>query len=202
MKTLVRIGALSCFIFTCVLLIGCGGGGGAMPTSGPAGLPPGYANDIIRVGDKITIQLSGVPDPGYYMEKQIPPSGDITLPLLTQAFIASGKTTSQLAQEVTDAYKSQKIYTNPVVTILAEERYITVGGDVRSPANVAYRPDLTLIGAINSCGGFTEFANRRSVRVIRGKDVFYIDCIKAAATPGADPALYPGDSIYVPRTAF
>jgi protein involved in polysaccharide export with SLBB domain len=202
--TLVRIGAFCCFVFICVLLIGCGGGGASpVPsTPGPVSEGNGFSNDVIRIGDKITIQLSGVPDGGFYVEKQIPPSGDINLPLLTQTFHAAGATTSQLAQEITDAYKAQKIYTNPVVSVLAEERYITIGGDVRSPSNVPYRSDLTLIGAINTCGGFTEFANRRSVRVIRGKDVFYVDCIKAATIPGADPAVYAGDQIYVPRTPF
>jgi len=201
MKTLVRIGAFSLFVFTCALLIGCGGGG-ALPTTGQSGLPPGFASDIIRVGDKITVQLSGVPDSGYFVEKQIPPSGDFTLPYLTQTFQALGKTTPQLAQEITEAYKGQKIYTNPVVTVLEEERYITVGGEVRSPSNVPYRPDLTLVSVINSCGGFTEFANRKSVRVIRGKQEFYVDCIRAVAVPGNDPPVYPGDQIYVSRTVF
>jgi protein involved in polysaccharide export with SLBB domain len=168
----------------------------------PGGLPGGFASDLVRVGDKITIQLSGVPDGGYFVEKQIPPTGEFSLPYLTQTFVATGKTTSQLAQEVTSAYKAQKIYTNPVVTVLAEERFITVGGEVRTPTNVVYRPDLTLVGVINSCGGFTEFANRKSVRVIRGKDVFYVDCIRAVAVPGNDPAVYAGDQIYISRTPF
>jgi protein involved in polysaccharide export with SLBB domain len=201
MKTLVRFGALSLFVLTCALFTGCGGGGSG-PATGPGGLPSGFASDLIRVGDKITIQLSGVPDGGFFVEKQIPPSGDFTLPYLTQTFQATGKTTSQLAQEITGAYKAQKIYTNPVVTVLAEERFITVGGEVRSPSNVVYRPDLTLVGVINSCGGFTEFANRKSVRVIRGKDVFYVDCIKAVAVPGSDPSIYAGDQIYISRTPF
>jgi protein involved in polysaccharide export with SLBB domain len=201
MTTLVRIGAFSFFVLTCALLIGCGGGGPA-PSTGSGSLPSGFASDIIRVGDRITIQLSGVPDGGFFVEKQIPPSGDFTLPFLTQSFQAEGKTTSTLVQEITTAYKAQKIYTNPVVTVLAEERYITVGGEVRSPSNVPYRPDLTLVGVINSCGGFTEFANRKSVRVIRGKQEFYVDCIKAVAVPGNDPPVYAGDQIYVSRTVF
>ncbi len=201
MKTLVRIGAFSSFILACALLMGCGGGGSA-PATGPSGLPPGFASDLIRVGDKITIQLSGVPDNGFFVEKQIPPTGDFTLPYLTQSFQALGKTTPQLAQEVTDAYKSQKIYTNPVVSVLAEERFITVGGEVRSPSNVAYRPDLTMVGVINTCGGFTEYANRKSVRVIRGKQEFYVDLVKAVAVPGNDPPVYAGDQIYVSRTVF
>jgi protein involved in polysaccharide export with SLBB domain len=199
MKTLVRSGAVSLFVLTCVFLNGCGGGGNApMP-------PPSHTSfesDIIRVGDKITIQLSGVPDGGYYVEKQIPPSGDFNLPYLSQSFHAAGKTTSAMAQEVIDAYKGQKIYSNPVVSVLEEERYITVGGEVRSPGNVAYRPDLTLISLLNSCGSFTEFADRRHVRIIRGKDTFYVDCIKAVAVPGNDPPVYPGDQIYVSRTPF
>jgi len=199
MKTLVRFGALSLFVLTCVLFTGCGGGGRGPDTNQNA-VP--FANDTVRVGDKITIQLSGVPDQGYFVEKQIPPTGEFTLPYLTQNFQAIGKTTPQLAQEITAAYKSQKIYTNPVVTVLAEERFITVGGEVRSPSNVVYRPDLTLVGVINSCGGFTEFANRKSVRVIRGKESFYVDCIKAVAVPGNDPPVYAGDQIYVSRTPF
>ncbi len=201
MKTLVRFGAFSLFVFTCALLIGCGGGGTPPPT-GPNGLPLGFASDIIRVGDKITIQLSGAPDGGFFVEKQIPPSGDFTLPYLTQTFQALGKTTPQLAQEVTEAYKAQKIYTNPVVTVLAEERFVTVGGEVRGPTNVPYRPDLTIVGVINTCGGFTEFANRKSIRVIRGKQVFYVDALKAVSSPGNDPPVYPGDQIYVSRTMF
>jgi protein involved in polysaccharide export with SLBB domain len=159
-------------------------------------------NAVMRVGDKITVRLSGVPDEGFFNEIQIPASGDITVPLLTQSFHAAGHNTAELASEISDAYKSQKIYTNPVVTVLPEERFINVGGDVRGPTNVVWRPDSTLMSTINSCGGFTEFANRRAVRIIRGQQVIEVDCVKAAQNPGADPPVYPGDQIHVPRTMF
>jgi hypothetical protein len=32
--------------------------------------------------------------------------------------------------------------------------------------------------------------------------VIVVDCVRAISTPGADPAVYPGDQIYVPRTMF
>jgi protein involved in polysaccharide export with SLBB domain len=192
---------LACFsaFFVCVLLTGCGGS--HSPSTAPAaeGHP---ANDVMRVGDKITVQLTGVPEGEYYNEKQIPASGDITVPLLTQSFHAAGRTPAELASEISEAYKSQKIYTNPVVTVIPEERFINVGGDVRSPTNVTWRSDSTLMSTINSCGGFTEFANRRAVRILRGQQVIEVDCVKAAQTPGADPPVYPGDQIYVPRTMF
>jgi protein involved in polysaccharide export with SLBB domain len=197
MKTFVCFAALT----TCLLLTGCGGGGGTTYSGGPAGT--GHVqNDAIRVGDKITVQLTGTPDGGYFNEKQIPASGDITLPLLTQSFHAEGKTAAQLQDEITDAYKSQKIYTNPVVTVLDEERFINVGGEVRGPSNVAYRPDSTLMTTINSCGGFTEYADRHHVRILRGSQVIIVDGVKAALNPGADPAVYPGDQITVLRTIF
>jgi protein involved in polysaccharide export with SLBB domain len=194
---------LACFstFLACALLTGCGASGSHSPST--AAVADGHpTNDVIRAGDKITVRLSGVPDEGYFNEIQIPASGDITVPLLTQSFHAAGHNGAELGTEISDAYKSQKIYTNPVVTVIPEERYVNVGGDVRNPSNVVYRPDSTLMSTINACGGFTEFANRRAVRIIRGKQVTEVDCVKAAGTPGADPSVYPGDQIWVPRTMF
>jgi len=208
MKTLellskVAMGRVAFIFGACALLTGCGGDGSSSHPSSPGPAPMAQAtNAMIRVGDKITIQLAGVPDDGWLHEFQIPASGDITLPLLTQSFHVAGRNPADLAAEITDAYKSQKIYTNPVVTVLAEERYINVGGDVRGPTNVVWRPDSTLMSTINSCGGFTEYANRRAVRILRGQQVIEVDCVKAIQTPGADPPVYPGDQVYVPRTMF
>jgi protein involved in polysaccharide export with SLBB domain len=196
MKTLAYLSAF----LTCGLLTGCGGG--SHPASTEASAVGPAANDVIRVGDKITVQLTGVPDGEYFNEKLVPGSGDITVPLLTQSFHAAGSTPAALAGEISDAYKSQKIYPNPVVTVIPEERYINVGGDVRSPSNVVWRADSTLMSTINACGGFTEYAKRQAVRIIRGKEVIEVDCVKAAEDPGADPPVYPGDQIDVPRTMF
>ena len=89
-----------------------------------------------------------------------------------------------------------------VAKILPETRFVNVGGDVRSPSRVQYTPDLTLLSTINSCGGFDEYADRRHVRIIRGGQVFQVDCVAASKVVGADPAVYPGDQITVPRTPF
>jgi protein involved in polysaccharide export with SLBB domain len=196
MKTL----ACFCALLACALLAGCGGSHSTSPAGGAAVGHP--TNDVMRVGDKITIRLSGVPEGEYFNEIQVPASGEVTVPLLTQSFHAAGRNAAELATEISDAYKSQKIYTNPVVTVIPEERYINVGGDVRSPSNAVWRPDSTLMSTINACGGFTEYANRRAVRIIRGSQVIEVDCVKAIQNPGADPAVYPGDQVYVPRTMF
>jgi len=188
-------------LLICALLTGCFGSGGSSAYNGAA-VPGPTANDLIRVGDKITIQLAGVPDDGWIHEFQIPPSGEITVPLLTQSFPAAGHTVADLGAQISDAYKSQKIYSEPVVTVLAEDRYINVGGDVHSPSRVVYSADSTVMSTINACGGFTDYADRRHVRILRGKQVIQVDCVLAAQSPGNDPPVYPGDQIYVPRTMF
>jgi len=193
MKTIVCL----CALLTLALLTGCGGSSYTPSNPGSAAMA---TSDVIRVGDKITVQLTGTPDGGWIREKQIPASGDIQVDLLTQSFHAAGKNPAELEAEITDAYKSQKIYTNPVINVVAEERYVNVGGDVRGPSNIVWRPDSTVMSTINACGGFTDYADRHAVRIIRGKERFQVDCVRAASDPGADPAVYPGDQIYVPRS--
>ena len=186
-------------VVACFSLVGCAGMA-SHSTPMPSGGSP--VSDVMRPGDKITVRLSGVPDEGYIQEIQIPTAGDIMVPLLNQPFHAVGRTAGDLAEEISEAYRTQRIYTNPNVTVIPEERFVNVGGEVRAPARVLYTPDLTLLSAINSCGGFTDYARRNSVRILRGQQVLYIDAMMAARTPGADPPLYPGDQIYISRTIF
>jgi len=185
----------------CLLLTGCAGGVHESAPPAASSTP----SDGMRVGDKITIRLTGVPsDEGYINEYQIPESGTITLPDLTRTFHAAGMRPGDLASQITDAYKSDKIYTNPNVTVIPEERFVSIGGDVRGPTRVLYTPDLTLLSAINACGGFTEYADKHHVRIIRNGEVIIVDAAAAAkGSPGAiDPIVYPGDQITIPRTIF
>lgn len=198
MKPLAVLLALSTFC----LLAGCVSSGPPIATYQPGVQKGAVPADTIRVGDKITIRVSGVPDQVPVDEIQVPASGMITMDLLSGSFQAAGRTSAQLASDITAAYVSQKIYTSPVVTVIPEDRYVNVGGDVRSPARIVYTTDSTVMSTINACGGFDEYANRRAVRVIRGSQAFEVDCVKAAQSPGADPAVYPGDQIYVPRTVL
>ncbi len=195
MKALPLLGIL----LGCLLLSGCAGQGGAS-------IPPaqgGVASDAIRVGDKITVRLTGVPQgEDYINEIQVPESGDIMVPNLTQSFHAAGSRPGELSARISQAYRDSKIFTNPNITIIPEERFVSVGGDVRGPTSVLYRPDLTLLGAINSSGGFDEYADKHHVRIIRGTQKYTVDANIALSQPGQDPPVYPGDQIFVPRTPF
>lgn len=193
MRTLPLLG----FVLGSLLLSGCGGSNYAPASSSAAVVP----SDAIRAGDKITIRLTGVPtDESYINEYQVPDTGDITVPDMSQPFHAAGMQAGELADRITEAYKASKIYTNPNVTVIPEERYVNIGGDVRSPMRVLYTPDLTLIGAINAAGGFDEYADKHHVRIVRGTQVITIDGAQAQRGAATDPVVYPGDQIMVPRT--
>ena len=182
----------------CFLLSGCAG------TASVASLPPSAAPaDAIRVGDKITVRLFGVPmDEQYVNEIEIPESGDITVPDLKDSFHAAGSRPGELENRIAQAYRDQKIYTNPNVTVNPEERYVNITGDVHMPLRVIYTTDLTVLGAISAAGGFDEYADKHHVRILRGSQLIILDAQKATNTPGTDLIVYPGDQITVPRTIF
>jgi len=196
-KTLLLPGLL----LGCLLLSGCMGSstGSAPAANAHSNIP----SDAIRIGDKLTVSLAGVPsDDQYIHEFQIPESGDISVPNLTRSFHVVGLRPGEVSNQITMAYREDKIYTNPNVTVIPEDRYVNVGGDVRNPARVIYTPDLTLLGAINSCGGFDEYGDKHHVRILRGSQIITIDAAMASRVAGTDPVVYPGDQITVPRTIF
>jgi polysaccharide export outer membrane protein len=194
-KTLPLLG----FVLGALLLSGCGGSNNAPAAPNAAVVP----SDAIRAGDKITITLAGVPQGSEYVhEYQVSDTGDIAVPDISQPFHAVGMRSGELADRITEAYKANKLYTNPNVTVIPEERYVNVGGDVRNPMRVIYTPDLTVIGAINAAGGFDEYADKHHVRIVRGTQVITLDGARAQRIAGLDPIVFPGDQITVPRTIF
>lgn len=129
------------------------------------------------------------------------PDGRITLPLAGE-LEASGKTPRQLQAEITE--RLQQYLERPVVTVSVEainSRQISVLGEVRRPGRYRIAQRTTVLDAIALGGGFTEFADRGDVVVLRnGRDgVRRIPVnVKRALNAGADPLyLEPGDTVYV-----
>lgn len=167
---------------------------------------PAASQDVIRAGDIIVVRLSGIPNPdqdGYITQIQVPANGEITVALINHPFQTIGRTTADVAAEITEAYKSGKIYKNPVVTINEAERYVNVDGDVVRPQRVVYTQDLTLTAAISACGGFTEYAKKGAVRILSpGQPTRTVNAVEASKNRAADPVLHAGDHVYVPRSPF
>ena len=93
-------------------------------------------------------------------------------------------------------------YKEMTVTVKQQEstRWYYINGEVRAPNRQIYNSRITVLKAIASASGFTDFANKTKVRLTRvdGRTQI-INCRKALTNPALDPEVYPGDKVQVPR---
>jgi len=160
--------------------------------------PPAVPVDDLRVDDLITIIFSGVPVPPDKFEQRIKDDGTISLELIG-AIKAAGKTAGKLQIEIHDAYVP-KYFVRLNVSVHAEGRYFYVDGCVKIPSRQPHQGELTVLKAIAAAGGFTDFANKKKVVVVRANgQKLTVDCVKALKDPKLDLPIYPGDKITVPQ---
>jgi polysaccharide export outer membrane protein len=165
-----------------------------------------YAQATLRIGDPVELKISGVPPEDQSQVNNmysVDADGAINLPYIGKLH-AEGMTPAQLSRAIEENYRSNKIYSNPNVTIFMQPtaRFVNVGGSVRSPTRVPFTEDMTLLTAINASGGFNDFADQRHVRLLRGSEVTVYDVRKFRKEPSQDVKLRPGDKIEVPQSFF
>jgi polysaccharide biosynthesis/export protein len=132
------------------------------------------------------------------------PDGKISLPLLNDVQ-AAGLTAMELANNITEGLK--KFITSPQVTVTVTEinsRRVYVTGEVTRPGAYPLLPNMTVLQAVTSGGGFTQFARTKNIYVLRnegGKQTKYPfnynDVVKGKR-PEENITLQPGDTIVVP----
>jgi polysaccharide export outer membrane protein len=115
--------------------------------------------------------------------------------------MAAGKTTGDLEKEIRKCYVPN-YYKYMTVSVRQQEstRWYYINGEVKSPNRQIYNSRITVLKAIASAGGFTDFANKKKVKLTRvdGRTQT-VNCVKALDNPSLDPEVYPGDTIHVPR---
>ncbi|MES2307931.1 MAG: polysaccharide biosynthesis/export family protein [Verrucomicrobiota bacterium] len=171
---------------------------------GSSAASPRYSvpSDTLRVGDPISIRLNGVPvEEEKLVEDVVDGEGNISMPLVGR-FKAAGLSSAQLKLKIEQAYRDRKLYATPNITIIVQQRYVNLAGEVRIPQRVPFTSDMTVLRAITACGGFTDYADRRKVIILRGNDVFEFDAKEALLDPSKDVPMVAGDQIQVPRTIF
>jgi polysaccharide export outer membrane protein len=177
---------------------GSSSGTGASPNLGAIDI-----SDLLRGGDTLIIRLTGVPqaDQGIF-EVKVDESGKVSMPYIGNV-TAANLTTVQLKKAIEDNYIQQEIFTNPNVTVdLKEQRFVDVTGEVRMPQRVPYTKDLTALGAVAACGGFTDFANRRKVKLTQSGVTRDFNAKEIQVDPSRDIRLLPNDKIHVDRSIF
>jgi polysaccharide biosynthesis/export protein VpsN len=161
-------------------------------------------SDFFTVGDTVTVTFSGVQDPPLKHEEEVKGDGTITITLIGSVK-ADHKTPGDLQKEIYAAFVPKYYTANSGfnVTVQPKERVFYVGGEVKIEGPKVYLGKTTLTKAIQAAGGFTDYANKRSVKLIRADGTTStVNWNKANDNPTLDPSIFPGDKIHVKRRIF
>jgi polysaccharide export outer membrane protein len=126
------------------------------------------ASSEYRLGAEDVISFYVHKEPELTSTVVVRPDGMITLPM-AGLIQAAGKTTTELEAEIT-AKLLKFFLAEPVVNVSVTEvnsPKISVFGQVNKPDVFPIKQKMTLLNAIALAGGFTEFAKRDRVFVIR-----------------------------------
>jgi polysaccharide export outer membrane protein len=160
------------------------------------------ANYVIGAQDVLDISVWKEPE----VSRVVPvrPDGKISLPLLNDVQ-AAGLNPGQLAAQITESLK--KFVTNPQVTVIVttiNSQRVYILGEVSRPGAFPLLPNMTVLQALSSAGGFTQFAREKNIYVLRneeGKQVkhpFNYKAVISGKNSDQDIVLKAGDTIVVP----
>jgi len=161
-----------------------------------------FGQSDYRLGPEDVIQVFVWKQPELSTTVVIRPDGKVSLPLLGE-LEATSKTAMQLQEEVTK--RLLQYVADPMVNVIVKEvnsPRISVLGQVNKPDRYPIRQRLTVLDAIALAGGFTDFAKRDKVTIIRnsGPDKARIQVnLKKVVQDGRGEVYYvePLDTIYV-----
>jgi polysaccharide export outer membrane protein len=154
----------------------------------------------LRPGDRITLRLSGMRVPVEVVDV-LDEKGAITLELLGSVSLA-GMTTTEAEDKIEKEYIDRQIYKSISVSIVVEQSWYYVRGEVNQPGRFVLTEALTLMQALAAAGGYTDFAKPSKVKIMRGEDVLYFDASRIERRQDKDPLIRRGDTIIVERTSI
>ncbi len=131
------------------------------------------------------------------------PDGKVSVPLLDDVD-AAGKTALELKDTLTEGFKTY--VRSPDVTVIVTQinsKRVSVVGQVARPTSIALQGDMRVVDVIALVGGFTPFADRSDIRVLRPSGTtmaehrFDYDAYLKGKNPQDNILLAPGDTIVV-----
>jgi len=156
------------------------------------------------IGPEDLLDISVWKEPDLTRTVPVRPDGKISLPLLDDVQ-AAGQTPTQLAAQVTESLK--KYVTGPQVTVIVtaiNSQRIYLLGEVTRAGAYPLLPAMTVLQALSSAGGLTQYARAQKIYVLREGDggqvklpFDYKDFLKGG-NPGQNVVLKVGDTIVVP----
>src|SRR5262245_12873518 len=167
---------------------------------------PAVNTSDYRLGPDDVINISVYREcPEFCVDRMvIRPDGKISVPLIGELG-ATGKTALQLQNEIT-AKLAECCLSEPKVNVIVKEvnsAKVSVLGEVKNSGMYKIGNRTTLLDAIALAGGFTDYAKKDKVTVMRSmhngyKNTFQFDVNSIIKNPRGDPFyVQPYDTIYV-----
>ncbi len=139
-------------------------------------------------------------------EIEVSPRGTLFMPLIGEVEVQN-LTISQIEQKLMKLYEKDYLR-NPYITVSVLSRRYYVLGEVKAPGAYPMVGNVTALTAITQAGGFTDYAGKTKVMVIRSHGtaketiVVNLDKIIKKGDASEDVILQPGDVVHVPETIF
>jgi polysaccharide biosynthesis/export protein len=153
-----------------------------------------YGTYVLRANDRLRIKVYNEPE--ITGEYQVDASGFVSVPLAGRVR-AAGLTAGQLERSLM-ARLNDGVIRDPKVNVeVATHAFFYIHGEVKQPAEIAYKPGLTVLDAVAAAGGFTYRANEDKAYIRRAGSA-----VEAAHSTKIPIAVYPGDNIRIPERYF
>lgn len=159
-------------------------------------------NGTLSAGDVIQVSYPGAPE--LNTTQRISATGRVSLPKVGDVS-AAGKSVASLQSQLTGMYASQ--LQNPTVLVAVETAAagVYVSGEVTRPGKIPLDRPMTAFEAVMEAGGFTKFADRKRVVVVRtagGKHQSYSLNLESTLDAMDHSAFYlrPYDTVYVKQS--
>jgi polysaccharide export outer membrane protein len=165
---------------------------------------PAAVDSEYKIGPQDVLRIDVWKEPDITRTIPVRPDGKVSLPLLNDVQ-AAGLAAHELAMNISKGL--EKYINSPQVTVTVMEinsRRVYCTGEVARAGAIPLLPNMTVLQALSSCGGFTQFARIKSIYVLRlvdGKQVklpFNYKEVVAGKKPEDNILLQPGDVIVVP----
>jgi polysaccharide export outer membrane protein len=170
----------------------------------PAAVTTAGADADYKIGPQDVVRIDVWKEQDISRTIPVRPDGKISLPLLNDVQ-ASGLTAMQLAESLRESLA--KYLTNPQVTVTVTDilsRRVYITGEVMHGGALPILPNMTVLQALSSAGGFTQFARPKNIYILRNEDgkqvkhpFNYKEVVKGKLAE-QNILLQPGDVIVVP----
>jgi len=148
----------------------------------------------LDAGDRLRVVVFG--QDSLSSSYSVDAEGRITMPLIGPV-PARGRRTAELAADIARRLRNGYIRDPSVAVEIEAYRPFFILGEVTSPGQYPYVPNMTVESAVAIAGGFSPRARRDSITVTRNETT---GAVRVAVPPGT--AVAPGDTIQVGERWF